>query len=101
MRRFRPHPLLLGLTLALAVPPTLPALVPIVETRADETRPRLAYDETHDRFLAVWETGGGVSARLLDAGGAPIGDPIPLDESVLDPPGQNQGFERFGKVEFS
>ena len=30
-----------------------------------------------------------------------IGDPIPLDESVLDPPGHNQGFERFGKVEFS
>ena len=78
MHRFRPIPSVFGLTLALAVPAALPALVPIVETRADETRPRLAYDETHDRFLAVWETGGGVSARLLDAGGAPIGDPIPL-----------------------
>jgi aromatic ring-cleaving dioxygenase len=29
-----------------------------------------------------------------------IGDPIPLDESVLDPPGHNQGIPRFGKVEF-
>ncbi|MEO8017147.1 MAG: DOPA 4,5-dioxygenase family protein [Pseudomonadota bacterium] len=29
-----------------------------------------------------------------------IGEPIPLDESVLDPPGQNQGFARFGKVDF-
>jgi DOPA 4,5-dioxygenase len=29
-----------------------------------------------------------------------IGEPIPLDESVLDPPGQNQGIARFGKVDF-
>jgi len=29
-----------------------------------------------------------------------LGDPIPLDESVLDPPGQNQGFARFGKRDF-
>lgn len=29
-----------------------------------------------------------------------LGEPIPLDESVLDPPGQNQGFARFGKVDF-
>ena len=29
-----------------------------------------------------------------------LGEPIPLDESVLDPPGQNQGIARFGKVEF-
>jgi aromatic ring-cleaving dioxygenase len=29
-----------------------------------------------------------------------LGDPLPLDESVLDPPGQNQGFARFGKVDF-
>lgn len=29
-----------------------------------------------------------------------IGDPIPLDESVLDPPGKNQGIARFGKVDF-
>ena len=29
-----------------------------------------------------------------------IGDPIPLDESVLDPPGQNQGIARFGKVDY-
>ena len=29
-----------------------------------------------------------------------LGEPVPLDESVLDPPGQNQGFARFGKVEF-
>jgi DOPA 4,5-dioxygenase len=29
-----------------------------------------------------------------------IGEPIPLDESVLDPPGHNQGIPRFGKVEF-
>jgi len=26
-----------------------------------------------------------------------IGDPLPLDESVLDPPGMNQGVARFGK----
>jgi aromatic ring-cleaving dioxygenase len=29
-----------------------------------------------------------------------IGEPLPLDESVLDPPGHNQGIARFGKVEF-
>jgi aromatic ring-cleaving dioxygenase len=29
-----------------------------------------------------------------------IGEPIPLDESVLDPPGHNQGIARFGKVDF-
>ena len=29
-----------------------------------------------------------------------IGKPIPLDVSVLDPPGTNQGFDRFGKVDF-
>ena len=26
-----------------------------------------------------------------------IGDPLPLDHSVLDPPGMNQGVARFGK----
>jgi DOPA 4,5-dioxygenase len=26
-----------------------------------------------------------------------IGDPLPLDHSVLDPPGMNQGIARFGK----
>ena len=29
-----------------------------------------------------------------------IGEPLPLDESVLDPPGHNQGIARFGKSEF-
>jgi DOPA 4,5-dioxygenase len=29
-----------------------------------------------------------------------IGDPLPLDSSVLDPPGQNKGLARFGKVGF-
>jgi aromatic ring-cleaving dioxygenase len=29
-----------------------------------------------------------------------LGDPLPLDESVLDPPGHNQGFARFGKTDF-
>jgi DOPA 4,5-dioxygenase len=29
-----------------------------------------------------------------------LGEPIPLDESVLDPPGQNQGIARFGTVDF-
>ena len=29
-----------------------------------------------------------------------LGEPIPLDESVLDPPGHNQGFARFGKTDF-
>jgi aromatic ring-cleaving dioxygenase len=26
-----------------------------------------------------------------------IGEPLPLDETVLDPPGKNQGVARFGK----
>jgi DOPA 4,5-dioxygenase len=29
-----------------------------------------------------------------------IGSPIDLDLSVLDPPGTNQGFARFGKTDF-
>lgn len=29
-----------------------------------------------------------------------IGEPVPLDQSVLDPPGHNQGLVRFGKVDF-
>jgi aromatic ring-cleaving dioxygenase len=29
-----------------------------------------------------------------------IGEPIPLDLSVLDPPGMNQGVARFGKSDF-
>ena len=29
-----------------------------------------------------------------------LGKPLPLDVSVLDPPGHNQGLARFGKVEF-
>ena len=29
-----------------------------------------------------------------------LGEPVPMDESVLDPPGHNQGIARFGKVEF-
>jgi aromatic ring-cleaving dioxygenase len=29
-----------------------------------------------------------------------LGEPLPLDESVLDPPGQNQGIARFGKSDF-
>ena len=29
-----------------------------------------------------------------------IGEPLPLDESVLDPPGHNKGLARFGKVHF-
>jgi DOPA 4,5-dioxygenase len=29
-----------------------------------------------------------------------IGDPLPLDVSVLDPPGHNQGIARFGHEEF-
>jgi len=29
-----------------------------------------------------------------------LGDPLPLDESVLDPPGHNQGIARFGKSDF-
>ena len=29
-----------------------------------------------------------------------IGDPLALDESVLDPPGMNQGVARFGKSDF-
>ena len=29
-----------------------------------------------------------------------IGEPLPLDVSVLDPPGHNKGLARFGKVPF-
>jgi aromatic ring-cleaving dioxygenase len=29
-----------------------------------------------------------------------LGKPLPLDESVLDPPGHNQGLARFGKTDF-
>ena len=29
-----------------------------------------------------------------------IGDPVALDVEVLDPPGINQGIERFGKTDF-
>jgi len=29
-----------------------------------------------------------------------VGDPIPLDLSVLDPPGLNQGVARFGNSDF-
>ncbi|HUQ11928.1 MAG TPA: DOPA 4,5-dioxygenase family protein [Steroidobacteraceae bacterium] len=29
-----------------------------------------------------------------------LGEPLPLDESVLDAPGHNQGFARFGKEDF-
>jgi len=29
-----------------------------------------------------------------------LGGPLALDESVLDPPGQNQGIARFGKSDF-
>ena len=29
-----------------------------------------------------------------------IGEPLPLDQSVLDPPGHNQAIGRFGKVDF-
>ena len=29
-----------------------------------------------------------------------IGEPLPLDLSVLDPPGMNQGVGRFGKTDF-
>ena len=29
-----------------------------------------------------------------------IGEPVELDVSVLDPPGVNQGFARFGKTDF-
>ena len=29
-----------------------------------------------------------------------IGEPVALDESTLDPPGRNQGVERFGKTDF-
>ncbi len=29
-----------------------------------------------------------------------IGTPIELDVSVLDPPGVNQGFDRYGKTDF-
>ena len=29
-----------------------------------------------------------------------LGEPLPLDESVLDPPGHNQGIARFGKSDY-
>jgi DOPA 4,5-dioxygenase len=29
-----------------------------------------------------------------------VGEPVELDVTVLDPPGQNQGVDRFGKTDF-
>ena len=64
---------------------SLPALLPVIE--ASHLRaliPPLTDDDLADHtILGQW-----------------LGEPVPLDLSVLDPPGQNKGVARFGKSDF-
>jgi hypothetical protein len=65
--------------LALGSAATLTAApFPIEQTRANETRPQVAYDDVHDRYLVVWDTGSGVSGRLLSADGTPMAPSFPI-----------------------
>jgi aromatic ring-cleaving dioxygenase len=63
----------------------LPAITPVLrDTGLTVLIHPLTDDDAADHTtLAVW-----------------IGEPLPLDESVLDPPGHNQGIARFGKVDY-
>ena len=63
----------------------LPMVVPLIEaTGLTALVHPLTDDDLADHTsLATW-----------------IGEPLPLDESVLDPPGANQGIPRFGKSDF-
>jgi hypothetical protein len=51
---------------------------PLEETPANETRPQVAYDTAHDRYLVVWDTGSGISGRLLRADGTPVAAAFPV-----------------------
>jgi DOPA 4,5-dioxygenase len=64
---------------------TLPAITPVLrDTGLTVLIHPLTDDDLADHTtLAEW-----------------IGEPLPLDESVLDPPGHNQGIARFGKVDY-
>ena len=63
----------------------LPALRPILEGSGFRTliHPLTMDDLADHTTLGVW-----------------IGEPIELDVSVLDPPGVNQGMDRFGRTDF-
>jgi DOPA 4,5-dioxygenase len=67
------------------------------------------YESAVPRITAILETTGLTSLihPLTDDDVADhttlarwLGEPLPLDESVLDPPGHNQGIARFGKVDY-
>jgi len=63
----------------------LPTVLPLIEASGLRAlvHPLTDDDLADHTSLAVW-----------------IGEPIPLDLSVLDPPGMNQGVARFGKSDF-
>jgi aromatic ring-cleaving dioxygenase len=65
--------------------PALPAVVQLIETSGLTAlvHPLTDDDLADHTSLGVW-----------------IGEPLPLDLSVLDPPGMNQGMDRFGKTDF-
>lgn len=64
-------------------------LLPVVESELRQSGLRvllhpLTFDDLGDHtYLGRW-----------------IGEPVELDLTVLDPPGQNQGMARFGKTDF-
>ena len=64
---------------------SLPALLPVIEASGLRAlvHPLTDDDLADHTSLAHW-----------------IGEPIELDVSVLDPPGQNKGVARFGKADF-
>ena len=54
-----------------------------------------AIDDCHEGdHLAVGRHGGGCLQPFS------VGEPLKLDVSVLDPPGENKGIPRFGKTDF-
>ena len=63
----------------------LPAVLPLIEASGLRAlvHPLTDDDLADHTSLAIW-----------------IGEPLPLDHSVLDPPGANQGIPRFGKSDF-
>jgi DOPA 4,5-dioxygenase len=64
---------------------TLPPLMPVLEASGLTVlvHPLTQDDVADHTSLGQW-----------------IGEPIPLDLTVLDPPGINQGIARFGKTDF-
>ncbi len=65
--------------------PSLPHVIPAIEASGLRAlvHPLTEDDAADHTTLAQW-----------------IGEPLALDESVLDPPGVNQGVARFGKSDF-